>query len=122
MNDASVSLKFSLKFDEAGKPVIYVDAPSPQPPQSRQEYHRKHLPPTILFTGFKSGDKARLEALATTNKLVVCKTVTGGLTFVVGGYNAGPAKLDSAKEEGATILTEQQFLALVSTGEVASNP
>lgn len=79
---------------------------------------RRTMPPTILFTGFKSADRARLEELATKSKLLVRKTVTSELTLLVAGYNAGPAKLTNAKNEGATILTESQFMKLLDTGEL----
>jgi NAD-dependent DNA ligase len=120
MKDDSVTFTIRLEFDETGKPGIWFDLPAPQRQQTRQEWCQKNLPPTILFTGFKSADRARLEVLAIEKQMIVRKTVSGGLTFVVGGYNAGPAKMEMAKQEGATILTEEQFLVLISTGEVPS--
>lgn len=34
------------------------------------------------------------------------------------GYNAGPTKVTAARMKGVLILDEEQFLNMVSTGEV----
>lgn len=74
--------------------------------------------PEILFTGFATADRARLEARASAAGLRVRKNVTIGLQFVCAGPNAGPTKLAQARERHATVLDERQFEALLETGEI----
>lgn len=74
--------------------------------------------PQILFSGFKQADRARLEQLAEEKGLRVVKTPTAQLAFFCGGYNAGPAKIEAARERGAIILTEAQLVHLIQTGEI----
>jgi len=44
--------------------------------------------------------------------------VSQDLNFLVGGYNAGPAKLERARFQGVIILNEMQFQLLLETGEI----
>lgn len=74
--------------------------------------------PQILFTGFRQPDRTRLELLADEKGLRVVKTATEQLAILCGGYNAGPTKLDSARERGAFIVSEEQLLRLFETGEI----
>ena len=75
--------------------------------------------PTVCFTGF-SRDAAlpHLRAMAENAGMVVAKSVVSKLTYLVTGANAGPAKLDKAAEEGSAILTEDEFINLMETGEL----
>jgi DNA ligase (NAD+) len=42
-------------------------------------------------------------------------SVTGKTDYLVAGENMGPAKLEKAKKQGVTILSEDQFLSLISS-------
>lgn len=72
----------------------------------------------ICFTGFKKADKDRLCQLASDSGMIVRKDVTVNLHFLCGGYNAGPKKLEVARNRGTMILRENQLLALIETGEL----
>jgi hypothetical protein len=70
----------------------------------------------ILFTGFPNEERAQLEEDAQGYGLVVRKTVTKQLDFVCAGPRAGPTKLAKAREQGCTILDEDDFWSLVEDG------
>ncbi len=72
----------------------------------------------ICFTGFKKIDKERLETTAEDTGLFVVTSVRKSLEFLCCGYNAGPKKIEKAREQGAFILNEEQFLTLMETGEL----
>lgn len=73
----------------------------------------------ILFTGFVAARRKELETIAkTTDGLTLVKTPTEHLRFICCGYNAGPSKVRAAIERGAWVLTEEDFLRLVETGEL----
>lgn len=107
--------------------------------QQRLKYHIENSPPPlpdpvprgpynvrvnkdgaveICFTGFKKVDKERLAATAEDRGLFVVTTVRKNLEFLCCGYNAGPKKIEKARNQGAFILSEKQFLALMETGEL----
>lgn len=75
-------------------------------------------PEEILFTGFSRGLRAELEAVATKAGMRVRTKVTQNLMYLVGGKNAVSAKLAGARAKGCIILNEEQFRALVETGEL----
>ena len=70
------------------------------------------------FTGFTKEDKERLTTIAKEKNMLVRETVTVKLDFLCGGYNAGSAKKEKAKNQGAIFLTEEQFLLMIETGEL----
>lgn len=72
----------------------------------------------IHFTGFKKADKDRLEKLAKDNEMAVMKGVTAKLAILCCGYNSSPQKKTEAFEKGALVLTEDQFVELLNTGEI----
>lgn len=88
--------------------------PAPEPAPKAQPDTR----PQILFTGFKAADRAQLEAMAAENGFRVVKTVTNLLAVLCIGYNAGPAKVEEAREKGAFVLDQEQLRHLINTGEV----
>lgn len=113
---SEVSIRFSIDFDANGNVVVTssqprVDGVTPT------EY-----PPRILFTGFKAAHRKELEAMASTKKLEVCKSICHGVILLVTGANAGPAKIKDAQERGISIINEPQFLTLIATGELPSPP
>lgn len=72
----------------------------------------------ILFTGFPAGERAKLEAQAAAAGMVVRKTVTWSLMFVCAGPRAGATKLSQARNQGCTILREEEFQDMLATGEL----
>jgi len=81
---------------------------------------RKEKLTQVCFTGFSTADKAELTALAQAANLAVVGSVTKNLAFLCAGENAGPAKLEKAQEQGNHILSKEQFLHLLETGEIPS--
>nr|WP_141657292.1 BRCT domain-containing protein [Thiocapsa sp. KS1] len=79
--------------------------------------HRNGVP-EVCFTGFKAEDKTDLCKLAEGWGMVVRTTVSSRLTFLCYGYNAGPIKMERARKQGVTILSEYQFRTMLDTGEV----
>lgn len=72
----------------------------------------------IAFTGFSKSDRDRLEAQAESAGLTIKKDVTKRLTYLCCGPNAGPTKTAKARDAGALALTEQQFINLITIGEL----
>ena len=72
----------------------------------------------VCFTGFTAAEKAELTNLAQESDLEVVGSVTKHLAFLCAGENAGPAKLAKATEQGVYVLTKEQFLNLLETGEL----
>lgn len=99
-----------------GEDLLLLDAapPAPEPSHKAQADTR----PQILFTGFKAGDRERLEMLSAENGFRVMKTAGKTLAVLCIGYNAGPAKVEAAREAGAFIVTEEQLQNLILTGEI----
>ena len=48
--------------------------------------------------------------------------VSANVDFIVAGENMGPAKRQKAEKLGVTILTEEEFMALISSGETIEKP
>jgi NAD-dependent DNA ligase len=72
----------------------------------------------ICFTGFSSEDRDRLESLATSNNLLVRKSITRNLYFLCCGSNSGPSKIRSAHKQGVTLIGKDQFHQFLKTGEI----
>jgi DNA ligase (NAD+) len=47
--------------------------------------------------------------------------VSANVDFIVAGENMGPAKRQKAEKLGITILNEEEFMALISSGEAIVN-
>lgn len=90
----------------------------PHPPTPRAQKSTLDAGPHVLFTGFAKVQRAVLEAKATAAGMRVCKTVTRSCLYLIAGPNAGPTKVEGARELSAFILKEDQFLALLRTGEL----
>jgi NAD-dependent DNA ligase len=90
-------------------------SPPPKPPP------RSHHLLDICFTGFKSDDKKRLITMAENNGVTVRSSVTKNLNFLCCGYNAGPMKINAARDQGVITLSEDQFIKLLETGEIPEN-
>lgn len=72
----------------------------------------------ICFTGFNKADKDRLELIAKANNLQVTSGITEKLFFLCVGKNKGWRKLEKAREKNTLIITEDQFIHFVDTGEI----
>lgn len=79
---------------------------------------RKEKLTQVCFTGFSAIEKSELTELAEAANLQVVTSVTKALAFLCVGENAGPAKLQKAKEQGNHIMSREQFLHLLDTGEM----
>ena len=100
--------EISAMTDAQGWDWIYADAKP-----------RKEKLTQVCFTGFTAAEKTELSALAQAASLEVVGSVTKNLAFLCAGENAGPAKLEKARDQGNHILSKEQFLHLLETGEVA---
>lgn len=104
-----------LEYLEGADQLLFdLAKPAPEPVPRTQSDTR----PQILFTGFKSADRARLESKATDHGFRVMKTAGKSLAVLCIGHNAGPTKVEAARETGAFIVTEEQLDHLLLTGEV----
>ena len=72
----------------------------------------------ICFTGFKRDEKLKLELLAEKNGFKVRTAVSKNLDFLVCGANAGPSKIAQAFERGIPYFSEDEFMAMLETGEI----
>jgi NAD-dependent DNA ligase len=95
---------------------IHTIKPRTTKPNSRPRPKTNQL--QICFTGFKEADKTRLSSLAKEANIAVTSSVTVHLDFLCCGYNAGAKKIEKAREQNALILTEEQFINLIETGEI----
>lgn len=95
-----------LLFDQA--------PPAPVPAPKAQADDR----PKILFTGFKAADRQRLEIWAEANGLRVMRSKSPFLSFLCVGANAGPSKVEAAREAGAFIVSEDELVWILETGEL----
>lgn len=48
----------------------------------------------------------------------VMRTVSKALAALCTGYNAGPAKVEDAREAGAFVLNDVDLMHLIRTGEI----
>ena len=72
----------------------------------------------ICFTGFSPFEKETLSEAAEQKGFKVVKSVTKKLSFLCTGDDPGPVKLEKARAQGATILSADEFLRMLDTGEV----
>lgn len=101
--------QIAVMSDEDGWRWIYANAKP-----------RKEKLTQICFTGFSMSEKAELISLAQAAQLEVVNSVTKGLAFLCTGENVGPAKLQKAITQGNHIMSKEQFLHLLHTGEITS--
>jgi NAD-dependent DNA ligase len=87
---------------------------------SKTKRYKKNLV-EICFTGFSTSERAVLEEEAQEAHLNVVKSVTKQLQYLVAGSNAGPTKLQKAREQEVVILTAYQFRAMLETGELPTD-
>ncbi len=85
------------------------------PPNAKK--HTKNAQ-QICFTGFSSSERKQLEGEAVEAHLEVVKSVTKSLRYLVTGPNAGPSKLEKAKEQEIVLLSVSLFHNMLETGEL----
>lgn len=77
-----------------------------------------HKPPArakqeaVCFTGFRDEEETDLANAARAAGFHVASKVTKSLAYLVRGATAGPVKIRTAEEQGATILDAAEFRAL----------
>lgn len=74
--------------------------------------------PEVCFTGFGNTERQELESIASEHGLHVVTSVTKGLMLLVAGTNAGPAKLQKAREGGIAVFDRVGFEHFLKTGEI----
>lgn len=99
-----------VNYHDGAEKLLIEPWPAPPP--------RLEAKPDVLFTGFAKARRAELESLAESYGMQVRKTVTKGLIFLCCGNNAGPTKIEAARDKGCYVLLEETFLAMLETGEV----
>lgn len=85
---------------------------------SREQWINRDGKLEICFTGFKSKEKNQLIQHAQNNGFFVRSAVSSGLSFLVCGETAGPAKMKGAKSQGAFLLGKDAYYRLAETGEL----
>jgi BRCT domain type II-containing protein len=73
----------------------------------------------ICFTGFKRERKAELKETAKQHCFIVRTGVTKKLDYLCCGYNAGPVKIEKAKEQGVRLIDENQFEQMIDNNTPA---
>jgi len=63
----------------------------------------------VLFTGFKTADRAALEAMVPLVGWHVRKSMSSTVDIVVAGGNAGPKTIQEAVDNGIAVITEKAF-------------
>lgn len=104
-----------VEYLEGADQLLFEKAPrAPEPaPKAAPD-----LRPQILFTGFKASERAELEAFAEQSGFRVMKTAGKSLAILCIGANAGATKVESARGCGAFVITEQELINLIRTGEL----
>lgn len=70
---------------------------------------------TIVFTGtMLQGKRGDMEKQAKSLGAKVAKSVTGKTTYLVAGTKVGETKINSARDKGVKVLSEQEYLDLLS--------
>ncbi|MEI7340811.1 BRCT domain-containing protein [Pectobacterium brasiliense] len=77
---------------------------------------------TICFTGFEKKKKQELVDIAVENGFVVKSDVVKDLFYLCVGDNAGPSKINKAKINCSTLITESNFIELFSSSKVNLEP
>ena len=88
--------------------IVYSFNPK-KPKDTREQIH---------FSGFGANEKQELKERADAFGLRVVTGVTKGLVYLCVGPNAGQVKMAKSKEQGVQFLSKEEFLNLISTGEL----
>ena len=69
----------------------------------------------VVFTGsMQQGSRGDMEKQAKALGAKVAKSVTGNTTYLVTGQKVGETKINAAKDKGVEVLTEEEYLELIS--------
>ena len=101
--------------------VFYIKncpPPEPKPKSTSKRNINTKGQLEICFTGFKSLDKEALIELAQQSNMLIRSSVTTNLDFLCCGDNAGPKKIEKARNQGVIALNENQFEEMLKTGEI----
>ena len=79
-------------------------------------YHDEGL--SVCFTGFDKVEKCQLINLAKDANMFVTNDVISSLFILCCGENAGPVKLQFAREHNVAIVNSEQFKKMLITGEL----
>ena len=74
--------------------------------------------PEVCFTGLSASEKIALEEISKANGLHVATSVTKNLMILVAGESAGPSKLKKAVDQGVSVMSKEDFLTFLETGEI----
>lgn len=96
--------------DAQGWGIIYSDQQKKRRPKDIREQ--------ICFTGFRPFEREELFGQAEVANMRTVQSVTKNLTYLCTGPNTGPKKLEKANSQDVKILSKDEFLKLVSTGEI----
>ena len=70
---------------------------------------------TFVISGvFQHYDRDELKAKIEANGGRILSGVSGKLNYLVAGENMGPSKLEKARRLGVTILSEEEFVAMLT--------
>lgn len=111
-------LKFRVLEYLDGSATLLSSPSAPPPPPRLSRLAQPDDRARILFTGFPSVQRADLERRADQAGLRVVKGITQNLAFLCCGPNAGPTKLEAAREQGSIVLRQYEFMTLCETGEI----
>lgn len=67
----------------------------------------------VISGVFRNYDRDQLKELILSNGGRVLSSVSGKLDYLLAGENMGPAKLEKARKNGITIITEEEFESLL---------
>lgn len=99
-----------------GVAASHLREPYPAPPPRLEKVCSDRW--EVLFTGLAAATREELEMQAIDAGLNVRKTVTKNLRILCSGPNAGPTKVAGAKEIGAFILSVEQMVHFIESGEI----
>ncbi|WP_339890459.1 BRCT domain-containing protein [uncultured Alteromonas sp.] len=69
----------------------------------------------VVFTGsMQQGSRGDMEKQAKALGAKVAKSVTGNTTYLVTGEKVGETKINAARDKGVEVLTEEEYLELIS--------
>lgn len=104
-----------IEYLSGAEQLLFEQAPpAPEPEPRAQNDHRAQ----ILFTGFRAVHRSELEAVAEQHGFRVMKSAGKSLAVLCIGDNAGPSKVEAARQAGAFIVTAAELFNLLKTGEI----
>ena len=72
----------------------------------------------VYFTGFAAAERKALQAKATAANMWVTESMTENMAYLVCGPRAGQKKIDKARRMDTVLMSAEQFLHLLDTGEI----